>query len=210
MRQDWGFPRRWVLLVAALAVVILTAQTSLATPLMIGPQSMEGNVSVRPGDFIAAGYFIDVPGSHPAVSVQLVDAQVSFAVTCATGFGGGTIVVPLWPGPWAIPQNSDAVFPTNDQSSPASYQGSVAAPDLCNGGAMSLRAGGTLSADLQASETSIKVKVAFHYRTPAGKGKVNVDCSQGSYAADVCGASKSASKSFAPSLLDSGEGWGPD
>jgi hypothetical protein len=59
---------------------------------------------------------------------------------------------------------------------------------------MSLRAGGTFSGDLQASDTSIKVKVAFHYRAPAGKGKDNVDCSQGSWQADVCGASKSASK----------------
>ena len=48
---------------------------------------------------------------------------------------------------------------------------------------MSLKAGGTFSADLQASDTSVKIKVAFHYRVPAGKGKPNVDCSQGSFPA---------------------------
>ena len=201
-----AFVRRSAIIGTTLVLVILTAQPVLANPMSIGPQAMEGNVNVKPGDFIAAGYFLDVPGSHLAVTVQLANAQVAFVVSCVTGSGGGSIIIPLAPGPYNIPQNSDAVFPTNDQSSPASYQGSILAPDLCSGGAMSLRAGGTFSADLQASDTSVKVKVAFHYRAPAGKGKPNVDCAQGSFPADVCGASKSASKAFIPGLIGEGGG----
>ena len=121
-----AFVRRSAIIGTTLVLVILTAQPVLANPMSIGPQAMEGNVNVKPGDFIAAGYFLDVPGSHLAVTVQLANAQVAFVVSCVTGSGGGSIIIPLAPGPYNIPQNSDAVFPTNDQSSPASYQGSIA------------------------------------------------------------------------------------
>jgi hypothetical protein len=75
----------------------------------------------------------------------------------STRAGGGSAVIALTSGPYAVPQSSDAVFPTNDHSSAASHRGSLAAPDLCSGGLMSPKADGTFSADLQASDTTVKV-----------------------------------------------------
>ena len=36
---------------------------------VIGPQAMEGNLSIHPGDTIKAGYDFTMPGSHPAATV---------------------------------------------------------------------------------------------------------------------------------------------
>jgi hypothetical protein len=156
-------------LVAA-SVILFSAVPLLANSINMGPQAMEGDLKVSPGAVLMAGYDFTIPGSHPADTVQLVNASVTFQAQCASGPGGGTIVVFLSGGPITVPQNSSAWFPSGDQSSPLVYQGSVAVPDLCGGGLVRLQSGGTFSADLQASDTSHSVHVRWHYSANGSSG----------------------------------------
>jgi len=48
------FTRASVLVGLTFALVVLAAQSSLASAMSIGPLAVEGNVGVRAGDFIAA------------------------------------------------------------------------------------------------------------------------------------------------------------
>ena len=55
-------------------------------------------------------------------------------------------------GPYADPANDGADwFPTSDQQSSLAYQGSVAVPDLCDGGQLSLEAGGSFTAQVKST-----------------------------------------------------------
>ena len=179
MRRRQPFRRRpagvlWTGVVASV-LVVMGASPASANTIAIGPQAMEGNLQVRPGDVVRAGISFTVPGSHPAASVQFVHPVVSFAdVVCVSGSGGGSFSIALGSGdilgPFAVPQNDPGWFPTGDQSSSAAYQGSIQVPDLCGGGTMSLRNGGAFSADAQSSDTSHTMNVRFHYAANGSSG----------------------------------------
>jgi hypothetical protein len=154
----------------AASLMLFSAVPLLANSISMGPQAMEGDLKVSPGTVLMAGYDFTIPGSHPADSVQFVNAAVTFQAQCVSGTGGGTIVVVLSGNPITVPQNSSSWFPSGDQSSPLVYQGSVAVPDLCNGGLVRLQSGGTFSADLQASDTALSVHVRWHYRANGSSG----------------------------------------
>src|SRR5206468_3830657 len=97
---------RLALLVVALAAGFLSPSSVLADPISMGPQAMEGDLKVSPGDVLMAGYDFTIPGSHPAITVQLVNPAVVFQAQCVSGGDAGTIVVPLASGPIPVPQNS--------------------------------------------------------------------------------------------------------
>lgn len=167
--------------------------------------SMEGSIKVSPGDWVSAGYSFTIPGSHPAETVQFVDATVTLTGPCTNG-GYGTVTVPLTSGPYTDPVNSSDWFPTGDQNSPTSLQGAVQAPsNLCGGaGQMDASSGAVFAADLQASDTSVKINVRFHYRDPNAKGKGNVDCyalTPAQWDSATCGASWSSTNSYTPDIL---------
>ena len=158
----------------AIVWVLALAPASFATTASIGPQAMEGNLTVNPGDVVRAGISFALPGNHADTTLEFVNPVVSFAnVVCTAGPGGGSFTVDLGSngllGPYSIPQNENAWHPTGDQSSDAAYQGSLAAPDLCNGGSMSLRNGATFSADVQADHPHT-VNVRFHYSADGSSG----------------------------------------
>ena len=159
--------KRAAILVVLFVVVPLSVR---ANSISMGPQAMEGDLKLAPGSTLKAGYDFTIPGSHPADMVQFVGASVTFQVTCASGPGGGTILVPLSGDPITVPQNSSAWFPSGDQSNPLVYQGSVVVPDLCAGGLVRFQAGGVFSADLQASDTSLAVHVRWHYSGNGSSG----------------------------------------
>ena len=161
--------RRPLSLTAALSAVLLWPMPLLADPIVMGPQAMEGDLKVSPGDVLMAGYDFTIPGSHPEETVQFSNGMVVFQAQCAGG-GGGTIVVPLGDAATTVPQNSSAWFPSGDQHSPLVYQGSVLVPDLCGGQTVSLRSGGTFSADLGASDTTHAVHVRWHYSANGTSG----------------------------------------
>jgi hypothetical protein len=157
-------------LVVALAAGFLSPSSVLADPISMGPQAMEGDLKVSPGDILMAGYDFTIPGSHPAITVQLVNPAVVFQAQCVSGGDAGTIVVPLASGPIPVPQNSSAWYPSGDQHSPLVYQGSAVVPDLCGGERITLRKGGTFSAVLTATDTTRSVHVRWHYSANGSSG----------------------------------------
>jgi hypothetical protein len=177
MRKPEGSRAARALGAAAVAVTLSLAvgASAWAATIAIGPQAMEGDLRVEPGDIVKAGFSFTIPGSHPAENVRFDQAVVTFAsVACVTGSGGGSFSVVLGSGgvvgPFAVPADDSEWFPSGDQSSASSYQGSVAVPDLCHGGTMSLRGGAAFSADVLSSDVSHSLNVRFHYSAGGSSG----------------------------------------
>src|SRR5438874_754883 len=144
----------------ALAGVVVP---SGAGTLTIGPQAMEGNSQIRPGDSIKAGYDSTMPGPHAAGQITFDNASITMAVTCANGTTPPAISFALPVQTYTDPAGSSAWYPSGDQSNAAVYQGSVIAPDLCAGGIMSDAKGATFKVTIFSTNTSGKVNVRFHY-----------------------------------------------
>src|SRR5438309_7507701 len=62
---------------------------------VIGPQAMEGNLQIHPGDIIKAGYDFTMLGSHPAATVTAQNASVKVLVKCSNGTAVGPIAISL-------------------------------------------------------------------------------------------------------------------
>jgi hypothetical protein len=159
----------------------------LASSISMGPQAMEGDLKLSPGTLLMAGYDFTIPGSHPEDTVQFVNPTLVLQAQCVSGEGGGMIVVFLSGDPITVPQNSSAWFPSGDQKSPLVYQGTTVIPNLCSGGQVRLRSGGTFSADLQASDTTLKVHVRWHYSANGSSGSWSAT---GSFAPDPLGSTR--------------------
>lgn len=129
--------------------------------LSMGPQAMEGNLTLNPGSTLETGYDFTMPGSHPGANVSFVGARVTFEWRCASGPGSGTLIVPIADQSYTDPQNSSAWYPSGDQQS--AHQGSTSVPDVCAGGAVSFAAGGTFSTGITSNDTTGKVNVRWHY-----------------------------------------------
>lgn len=164
----------------------------------IGPSSMEGHLTILPGDWISGGYsFKFKTGSHGATSFT-VSSVVTVAVTCPKGGGaGGTITIDLGSKAYSVPARNTDWLPTGDANSVLSWMGSAQAPDLCNGFPMDNAKGAVFKATvLQTPPTGSLVDFRFKYRDPNAKGKGNVNCLDTTdprrAKADVCGASWSA------------------
>jgi serine protease AprX len=128
--------------------------------------SMEGNLRIEPGDTLEAGYAFTMPGSHPAAVVQFALPSVSIPLSCSSGGAYvGTATISLTGGPYIELLNGTAALPTSAQSSPASYQGSTTAPNLCKGAAM-YGASAALSSEVISTDAVDHVDVAFHYADP--------------------------------------------
>jgi hypothetical protein len=161
----------------------------------IGPSSMEGHLTILPGDWISGGFsFKFKSGGHAATQFN-VAATVSLAVTCPKGGGaGGTIVFPLPATTYSVPANNTDWLPTGDANSVLSWMGSAQAPNLCNGFPMDNARGAVFTSTVsQNPATGSLVDFRFKYRDPNAKGKGNVNCLDTSdprrAKADVCGAS---------------------
>jgi hypothetical protein len=190
----------------------------IATPPTIGPVSMEGDLRLNPSAqpdgklWVAGGYSFTIPGSHPATTLSFSGATISLPVRCTSnGPPAGAIVVPLADAAFPVSANNSNWFPSGDQASPASFEGAVevSTADViarCGAGATTLflnyggNFGAVFSADVSSSASAIKLNVRLHYRSPAGKGKVDTNCSNpadpNAGRSDVCGAGWSSTKSF--------------
>ncbi|HVT76320.1 MAG TPA: hypothetical protein VHD87_04765 [Acidimicrobiales bacterium] len=170
--------------------------------------TMEGNNlgsnAIHAGDWIAGGYHLQGQAGTP---YTFANAKVTIPVSCTDGDTvAGNIVVPLAPGPWT--PTSTGWYPwlagTNPSNEPVvPFEGSVQAPDLCNGNAMyDTSTGATFTADLSSTGSTSGVSIQFHYRDPNAKGKGNHNCADshdsGSMQADVCGASVSSTYASSP------------
>jgi hypothetical protein len=134
------------------------------TVITMGPQAMDGNLKVTPGEPLDAGFDFTMPGAHAAATENFVNGQVAFAATCADGSAAGTIMVPLTDSSFSDPAGSSSWYASDNQSDSSTYQGSVAVPDLCNGGTISLAKGGTFSSGIWSDDFTDKVNVRWHYR----------------------------------------------
>ena len=192
----------------------------IATPPTIGPVSMEGDLRLNPSAqpdrklWVAGGYSFTIPGSHPATTLSFSGATISLPVRCTSNGApvpGGDIVVHLADAAFPVSANNSSWFPLGDQASPASFEGAVevSTADViarCGAGATTLflnyggNFGAVFSANVSSSASSIKLNVRLHYRSPAGKGKVDTNCSNpadpNAGRSDVCGAGWSSTKSF--------------
>jgi hypothetical protein len=170
----------------------------------IGPSSMEGALTIQPGDWISGGYnFKFIDAGHGA-TVYTVTATVTVPVTCAGG-SVENIIVPLGnPGQlngggvttttFNIPAGDTSNHASNDQNSILVWEGAVQAPaNLCGGVGGTNHVGATFDATVLQTPHVGLVDWQFHYRDPAAKGKPNTNCTDASDAnrarADVCGAS---------------------
>ena len=111
----------------------------------IGPQATEGSLVVNPGDTLSAGYDFDMPGSHPAATLGFSNTTVTFQAACSSGSGGGQIVVHVPNEQYTDPLNVISWQPSGNQQDPSVYQGQTTVPDLCHGGSISLKQGGTFN-----------------------------------------------------------------
>jgi len=136
---------------------------TFATLLSMGPQAMEGDLTLNPGTILEAGYDFTMPGNHPAATVSFVGAKVTFAWKCVSRPGSGTLVVPIPDQSYEDTQNSPSWYPSGEQNTLLVYQGSVAVPNVCNGGPVSFQAGGTFTTGVSSTDTTDKVHVRWHY-----------------------------------------------
>jgi hypothetical protein len=128
-----------------------SATTGFACPgtVKMGPQAMEGSLQVAPGATLKAGYDFTIPGNNNSVFVTFTNPAVTFNVKCANGLTPTvpTVTVSM-PTQVYDSTNGGNWYPSGDQSSSLVFQGSVAVPDLCNGGNVSFQNGGTFTADI--------------------------------------------------------------
>jgi hypothetical protein len=106
---------------------------------------MEGDLKVNPGDTLRVGYDFTMPGQHPATTLLFSQTTVTFQAVCASGSGGGSIVVNIMNQSYTDPQNSSNWYPSGDQNASSVYQGSITVPNLCGGGTMRLNQGAAFS-----------------------------------------------------------------
>jgi len=123
----------------------VTKEAKCAQTLTMGPQAMEGALKVSPGKKIKAGYDFSLPTNKKPFTVMFSEGKVVFKVKCVSG------KPPLEPTfTVTLPNQSYAVtnanwYPSGNQSSPLVYQGEREVPNLCSGGQLSLKEGGTFS-----------------------------------------------------------------
>jgi len=166
-------------LLGACVTVLAAAIVSLAGPasgadtptgsLSMGPQAMGGNMKLAPGDVLKAGYSFTIPGKHPEATVRFLNGSVAFQATCASGSGQIPIVISLPDASHTVAESSSAWYPSGDQHNDSVYQGSTTVPDVCAGGLVGFRLGGTFTAGVT-GDVSNKVNVRWHYSANGSSG----------------------------------------
>ena len=114
-----------------------------AQNLCIPPQGANENVQGAPGATVVAGYDFTYPSG--ASFVKVTDAYEQLSLTCASnGADVGSIKVPMPDATYTSSSpSSQGWTPTGDESTLASYEGSVAIPDVCSGGDVRVGQGGS-------------------------------------------------------------------
>ena len=154
-----------VVVALAGAVVVPAIALGASGVLSTSTQAMEGDLKVPQGSTLWAGYDFTMPGSHPAAMVAFTATAVTFDATCATGTPGSqTITVGIPDESYIDAADSSAWYPSGDQKSPLTYQGSTTVPTFCDPGVLvSLRQGGALSTYVTSTDTTDPVHVRWHY-----------------------------------------------
>jgi hypothetical protein len=139
-----------------------TVSNPLCTATALISGSMEGNLPVKPGDTIKAGYDFTVPGNHPVDMVSFTNVSVMLSVKCPNN-SVVPITITMPNQTYTDPAGSPNWIPSGDQKSPLVYQGSFTVPaGLCGGQTGHAPQGATFSANLTGT-TKDAVHVRFHY-----------------------------------------------
>ena len=155
----------------SLLVVLLPPPVEAAGPVVspsgagtvvIGPQAMEGNLQIHPGDSLRAGFDFTMPGSHPAATASFYSGSIALLVTCTNG-ATPALAINLAAQTITDPAGSPSWYPSGDQSSSLVFQGTLTAPDLCGGGVMNDANGATFRTTFFSTDTIDKVNFRFHY-----------------------------------------------
>ena len=88
--------------------------------------AMNRPLNVVASSTVRAGYTVALPFAHPAATVNVVGASVQLDVHNADG-RSYTLTVPFDNTSYAIPENNTSWFPSANQKSPLTYQGSALA-----------------------------------------------------------------------------------
>ncbi|MCW5849553.1 MAG: hypothetical protein KIT87_05695 [Anaerolineae bacterium] len=165
---------------------LTTSPASAASNVSIVRQTMEGNLKIKPGSWVAAGYVFRVKNGHPAMTVRVKQAQVVVNMRCEQSKKLAQIIIPLHADvgyvDYPIAASDDTWRPTKDTNEAYGYQGAGRAPTvLCAEGEMIISdspAGGvTFTAEVKATSLVNDIEIKFHYRVPEAKGKPNLNCS---------------------------------
>jgi hypothetical protein len=155
------------LLLAAQAPGSVDAAPPLVSPsgsgtVVIGPQAMEGNLNIHPGDLLRAGFDFTMPGSHSDASVFFSSGYVSLLVKCPDG-SSPALAIQLHDQTILDLAGSNNWYPSGDQSNSLVYQGELTAPDMCAGGVMNDSRGALFTTAFFSTDTVDKFNFRFHY-----------------------------------------------
>lgn len=145
------------------AGVATSAMASSGTPLSMGPQAMEGDLKLNPGDSLRVEFDFTMPGSHLAATLGFAAGQVGFQYTCTSGSGAGTLAVQFGRRSYPDSQGNSNWIPSGNQGDPSVYQGSLTVPDLCSGSQIRFQQGGTFTTAVCSNDSRDKVNVRWHY-----------------------------------------------
>jgi hypothetical protein len=109
---------------------------------------MEGDMKLRPGTRLFAGYDFTLPGNKDEAVVTVADPKVVFSLRCVSGATPSEATLTVWMSDGMYTVTDSAWYPSGDQHDWAVYQGSAVVPDVCRGGAVRFDRGGTFSASL--------------------------------------------------------------
>jgi hypothetical protein len=161
-------------LLAAQASMRVEAAAPLVSPsgagvVMLGPQAMDGDLKIKPGDVLRAGFDFTMPGGHPATTAVFTSGYVSLLVRCPNG-SSPPLTVPLNDQTVVDPVDSNAWYPSSDKASSLVYQGTLIAPDLCAGNVMDDARGALFTTAFSATDTVDKFSFRFHYSDNSTSG----------------------------------------
>ncbi|HUC36827.1 MAG TPA: hypothetical protein VMR97_06875 [Acidimicrobiales bacterium] len=181
-------PRRWPLAgaifastgaVAAAVLLVSTAAWAASNTVTIPSQGGNTKVVVSPGQLVYAGYDFTYPSIAPnttSVTTEINNTSAVLSVGCDDGSTPSQSSITITIPDENYTANAGNWAPSSDQSDPSVYQGSIAMPDLCNGGAMDVGQNkgantmGPFNGDFYSSAASSDpsqdtVHVRWHYGT---------------------------------------------
>ena len=175
-----SFKARGILALPILATLALCLAPVASAQMATLGGSMEGNLTVNPGDIIRAGYDFSMPGTHPASTVTVTGGLVQMNVICPNGIAQ-TLSMTLPEQTFVVGVNDNSWYPSAEQSNSLVYQGTTVAPvTLCGGKAGVAPNGATFTGLFESSDANDPLETRFHYSDKSpGAWSGPVDCHRG-------------------------------
>jgi hypothetical protein len=148
--------------VRLILVLLMISALSLApvanADIVVISGTMEGDITIDPGDTIQAGYDFMVPGNHAATTIT-VTGSVVVKVLCPNN-STQNITINFPAASYAVTANNDNWFPANQNV----YEASTVAPStLCGGKPGQTPNGATYTGTFSSTANCITANARFHY-----------------------------------------------